>query len=93
MNTGGTGIGPSNRAYGSANSCDVTGCLSTMTLGEVMELQAQGRLSPVVINLFRPQETAQQMGLNGRSLDAATQDALAIGRLHWRLGVQNSSLV
>ena len=22
--------------------------------------------------------------------DAATQDALAIGRLHWRLGVQNS---
>lgn len=94
MNTGGTGIGTNNRAFGSANSCDVTGCLSSMTLGEVMELQAQGRVFAAGRYQFIPatlRETAAQMGLSmDVPFDAATQDALAIGRLYWRLGVQNS---
>ena len=94
MNTGGSGIGPSNTAYGSANSCDVTGCLSTMTIGDVIRLQQQGRVFAAGRYQFIPStllETVEQMGLSmDTPFDATTQDALALGRLRWRLGVQNS---
>ena len=94
MNVGGSGMGVNNTAYGSANSCDVTGCISSMTLGEVMSLQSQGKLFAAGRYQFIPStlaETAQQLGLSmDTPFDAATQDALAIGRLRWRLGVQNS---
>lgn len=94
MNTGGTGIGPNNQAYGSANSCDVTGCLSSMTIGEVMKLQSQGKVFAAGRYQFIPStllETAKAMNIPlDTPFDAATQDALAIGRLHWRLSVQNS---
>lgn len=94
MNTGGSGMGVNNQAYGSANSCDVTGCLSSMTLGEVMTLQASGRVFAAGRYQFIPdtlKETAQQLGLSmDTPFDAATQDALAIGRLRWRLGQQNT---
>ena len=65
-----------------------------MTLGEVMSLQSQGKLFAAGRYQFIPgtlAETAQQLGLSmDTPFDAATQDALAIGRLRWRLGVQNS---
>ena len=87
-------MGANNQAYGSANSCDVTGCLSQMTLGDVMSLQSQGRLFAAGRYQFIPdtlRETAQQLGLSmDTPFDATTQDALAIGRLRWRLGQQNS---
>jgi len=94
MNTGGTGIGLNNQAYGSANSCEVTGCLSSMTLGEVIALQQQGSVFAAGRYQFIPatlRETAEQMGLSmDAPFNATTQDALAIGRLHWRLSQQNS---
>jgi len=94
MNTGGSGIGLNNQAYGSANSCDVTGCLSSMTLGEVMTLQQQGRIFAAGRYQFIPatlRETVEQMGLSmDTPFNAATQDSLAIARLHWRLSQQNS---
>ena len=96
MNMGGTGIGVNNRAYGSANSCDKShGCLSSMTLGQVMALQANGDAFAVGRYQFIPgtlKETVEQMGISyDTPFDAALQDALAIGRLYWRLGVQNSA--
>lgn len=95
MNTGGSGMGPNNTARGSANSCDVTGCLSQMTIGEVMSLQSQGQIFAAGRYQFIPDtlaETVKQLGLSmDTPFDAATQDALAIGRLTWRLSVQNST--
>ena len=96
MNTGGSGMGPNNTATGSANSCDVTGCLSQMTVGEVMSLQNSGQLFAAGRYQFIPgtlAETVEQLGISmDTPFDAATQDALAIGRLRWRLGVQNSTI-
>jgi hypothetical protein len=96
MNTGGSGMGPNNTARGSANSCDVTGCLSQMTLGEVMSLQSQGQIFAAGRYQFIPdtlRDTVKQLGLSmDTPFDAATQDALAIGRLTWRLSVQNSTI-
>lgn len=97
MNMGGTGIGVNNRAYGSANSCDKNhGCLSSMTLGQVMALQANGDAFAVGRYQFIPgtlRETVEQMGISlDTPFDATLQDALAIGRLRWRLSVQNSAL-
>lgn len=94
MNTGGSGIGPSNTAYGSSNSCDVTGCLSQMTLGDVIELQRQGKVFAAGRYQFIPStliETARSMNLSmDTPFDATTQDALALARLNWRLSAQNS---
>ena len=97
MNMGGSGIGPNNQAYGSANSCDKShGCLSSMTLGQVMALQANGDAFAVGRYQFIPatlKETVEQMGISyDTPFDATLQDALAIGRLRWRLSVQNSAL-
>ena len=96
MNTGGSGVGPNNTATGSANSCDVTGCLSQMTVGEVMSLQNSGQLFAAGRYQFIPgtlAETVQQLGISmDAPFDATTQDALAIGRLRWRLAVQNSTV-
>ena len=45
MNTGGSGMGYNNRAYGSANSKDVFGKgLSEMTVGEVLQLGREKRI-------------------------------------------------
>ena len=96
MNTGGSGIGPSNRARGSANSCDVTGCLSEMTIGDIINLQRSGKVFAAGRYQFIPTtllETVQQLGLSlDTPFNAETQDLLAIGRLRWRLSVQNSTL-
>ncbi len=89
MNTSGTGIGVNNMAYGSANSCDVTGCLTGMTIREVMERQAKGEIFAAGRYQFIPStlsDTVKYMGISlDTPYDATTQDALAIGRLHWRL--------
>ena len=95
MNTGGSGWGTSNTAYGSANSGDVFDRpLSQMTLGEVMELQRTERVFAAGRYQFIPDtlaQTAQELGLTPDTpFNAETQDALAIGRLRWRLGVDNS---
>ena len=94
MNTGGSGIGTSNTAYGSANSCEVTGCLSSMTVGEVMNLQGQRRVFAAGRYQFIPETLREMVQLMQIPLDApfdaTTQDALALGRLHWRLSRQNS---
>lgn len=95
MNTGGSGIGPSNTAYGSANSSDVFGRgLSTMTLGEVMELQRSGQVFAAGRYQFIPDtliETVNQLGISEDELfSPEVQDRLLIGRLRWRLSVDNS---
>ena len=96
MNTGGSGIGPSNTPQGSANSCDVTGCLSDMTVGDIIELQRSGKVFAAGRYQFIPTtllETVQQLGLSHDTpFNAETQDLLAIGRLRWRLSVQNSTI-
>ena len=95
MNTGGSGWGTSNTAYGSANSADVFDRpLSQMTLGEVMNLQRSGQVFAAGRYQFIPEtleQTSRELGLDPNTpFDASTQDALAIGRLRWRLGVDNS---
>jgi hypothetical protein len=95
MNTGGTGIGVNNMAYGSANSCDVTGCLTGMTIGEVMNRQAKGEIFAAGRYQFIPttlRDTVNYMGISlDTPYDATTQDALAIGRLHWRLSLPGNN--
>lgn len=95
MNTGGTGIGVNNMAYGSANSCDVTGCLTGMTIGEVMDKQAKGEIFAAGRYQFIPttlRDTVDYMGISlDTPYDATTQDALAIGRLHWRLSLPGNN--
>ena len=60
-----------------------------------MALQANGDAFAVGRYQFIPstlKETVEQMGISYETpFDAALQDALAIGRLYWRLGVQNSA--
>ena len=61
-----------------------------------MALQANGDAFAVGRYQFIPatlKETVEQMGISyDTPFDATLQDALAIGRLRWRLSVQNSAL-
>ena len=99
MNTGGAGWGKNNTAFGSANSNDVFGKgLSEMTLAEVIELQRSGQLFAAGRYQFIPStliETMNQLGLDPETtmFNEQTQDLLALGRLKWRLSVDNLSLI
>lgn len=95
MNTGGSGWGVNNTAYGSANSNDVFDRgLSQMSVREVMQLQDSGQVFAAGRYQFIPSTLKETVRAAGIDLDApfnaATQDQLALARLRWRLGVDNS---
>ena len=90
MNTGGSGYGTANTAYGSANSANVfEKPISQMAVGEVKELQRQGRLFAAGRYQFIPGtllDTLRETDIKDEDLfDATTQDKLFIARARWRM--------
>ena len=88
-NLGGSNNG--HTAHGSGNSAQDNrfgAPLSQLTVAEVMNLHSSGRLWAAGKYQFTPdplRETVAYIGLDpSRPFDAATQDALALGRLRWR---------
>jgi hypothetical protein len=95
MNSGGSNNGTV--AFGSANSMDVFGRgLSTMTIGEVMNLQAQGKLHAagryqIIGKTLKDVMRTSPQGLTANSpFNAATQDSLAIALARRRIAAGNS---
>jgi len=90
MNTGGSGFGRNNRAYGSANSKDVFGRgVSDMTVGEVIALGRQKQIFAAGRYQFIPSTLRMVVAREGIDLNAKfdknTQDFLFASQVRWRL--------
>ena len=90
MNTGGSGFGRNNRAYGSANSKDVFGRgVSEMTVGEVIALGRQQKIFAAGRYQFIPSTLRMVVAREGIDLNAKfdknTQDFLFASQVRWRL--------
>lgn len=90
MNTGGSGFGRNNVAYGSANSKDVFGRgVSEMTVGEVIALGRQKKIFAAGRYQFIPSTLRMVVAREGIDLNAKfdknTQDFLFASQVRWRL--------
>ena len=90
MNTGGSGFGRNNVAYGSANSKDVFGRgVSEMTVGEVIALGRQQKIFAAGRYQFIPSTLRMVVAREGIDLNAKfdknTQDFLFASQVRWRL--------
>jgi len=90
MNTGGSGMGYNNRAYGSANSKDVFGKgLSQMTVGEVLQLGREKRIFAAGRYQFIPSTLKMVVDREGidpnTKFDKNTQDFLFASQVRYRL--------
>lgn len=95
MNEGGSGEGLNNRAYGSANSKDVFDRgLSQMTVAEVMDLQARGKVFAAGRYQFIPETLAWVVRREGLPTDGKFdknfQDYIWAAQVRWRLENYNS---
>ena len=95
MNEGGSGEGLNNRAYGSANSKDVFDRgLSQMTVAEVMDLQARGKVFAAGRYQFIPETLAWVVRREGLPTDGKFdknfQDYIWAAQVRWRLENYNA---